>query len=266
VVEKVRVLAFVPAYNEGDILPDAVSHLLRQGVCVYVLDNWSSQPLNWMLEDRALSGPSFYYERFPERRPQTYNWTEILHRVEQLARGFEGFDWCMLNDADEIRRSPRPGENLHDAFERVDAMGYNSINFQVLDFPPIDNGYSGDPERYFTRHKPLSGYEGLYHIKAWKNDPSLKLQLAVSGGHYAVLGANQTRLYRHKFISKHYPIRSQQHGERKVFLERKPRWNSGERAKLWHVQYDGIEPGHNFLCDPADLIEYDPKRWETDLP
>ena len=56
---------------------------------------------------------------------------------------------------------------------------------------------------------------------------------------------------------KHFPIRSQAHGERKILRERLPRFSGAERSVGWHAQYDGIDTC-NFLRDPADLCRFDP--------
>lgn len=61
----------------------------------------------------------------------------------------------------------------------------------------------------------------------------------------------------YKFLLKHYPIRSQAHGEKKIFLERKSRWHPDERRKGWHSQYDEIREGYNFLRQPDKLILFD---------
>src|SRR5207237_7360338 len=49
----------------------------------------------------------------------------------------------------------------------------------------------------------------------------------------------------------------QAHGERKVFLERRPRFSPHERARNWHVQYDGLQKGSSFLRDTCELTRYD---------
>ena len=65
---------------------------------------------------------------------------------------------------------------------------------------------------------------------------------------------------------KHYPIRSQRRGERKVLHERKTRFNPEERSFGWHAQYDELGPGHSFLRHPSEL-EYadDATLYETYL-
>jgi hypothetical protein len=79
-----------------------------------------------------------------------------------------------------------------------------------------------------------------------------------TGGHD--LPFRGRRVYPFKFLLKHYPVRSQSHGEQKIFRERKARWNPEERAKGWHIQYDAIEEGHVFLrpaCEQEFFAEAD---------
>src|SRR5258708_23288585 len=69
-----------------------------------------------------------------------------------------------------------------------------------------------------------------------------------------------------RFLLRHYPVRGQAHGERKVLAERLQRFAPEERAQGWHVQYGqygqdrGPLAGKGFLRDPASLILYDPER------
>ena len=98
-----RVQAFVCVYNEADILPWVSDHLIRQGIEPYVIDNWSTDGCgcyqSWLRQQ----------ERFPAAGPSDhYEWTAMLHRVEDLAAASTA-DWCMIYDADEIRRSRHPG-------------------------------------------------------------------------------------------------------------------------------------------------------------
>jgi hypothetical protein len=46
---------------------------------------------------------------------------------------------------------------------------------------------------------------------------------------------------------------------RKIFADRRPRWNAGERnARGWHIQYDHVGSDHNFLKPPSELLEFNP--------
>ena len=239
--------AYVCAHNEADILPWVLTHLREQGVRAHVLDNWSTDDTHAVAEKLAYS-----VERWPLAPTGTYDWTDLLQRVEYRAQHSDAA-WCLHHDADEIRRSDIPGETLNEAFERIDRDGWTAMNFRVVNFLPIDNGWDGkvSPEDYFKHYEARSSYDRQYHVKAWKN---LKVPIDISsrGGHEVWFdGLN---IAHERFVIKHYPIRSQSHGEKKVFRERQARWNQYERfSKGWHCQYDGLGQGHNFLADPKTL-------------
>ena len=82
------------------------------------------------------------------------------------------------------------------------------------------------------------------------------VDLVSSGGHEARF--RERRVFPLRFILRHYPIRGQKHGERKVFLERRSRFDERERARGWHVQYDRMQEGISFIRDPSTLTPYDP--------
>ncbi len=77
------------------------------------------------------------------------------------------------------------------------------------------------------------------------------ISFADSGSHQVNFEGIKVSPYR--FIMKHYPIRSQIHGEMKIFRDRHSRWNPEERSKGWHTHYDHIKKGHNFLFTPDQL-------------
>ena len=87
--------------------------------------------------------------------------------------------------------------------------------------------------------------------------------LLSSGGHEIAFEGR--RVFPLRFLLRHYPIRSQAHGERKVFRERRPRFDASERARGWHVQYDSVEAGHRFIRDAEGLRPYDPHEVRLDL-
>src|SRR6185503_527627 len=55
------VTAFMTVFNEADILPWTIRHLIEQGVAVYVIDNWSTDDSAKIAQAFPLVG----YERFP---------------------------------------------------------------------------------------------------------------------------------------------------------------------------------------------------------
>jgi hypothetical protein len=252
-----RVAAIVPTFNEADVIAQTLEYLVADGIGVYVIDNWSTDATPEIVrqfEGRGLLG----VERFPARRaPSTYDLRAILGRVEETVMRSEA-DWIILHDADERRRGPWPDVSLRDSLYHVDRAGFTCIDHVTLNFWPIDNGYDGtqELEAYFGYFE-FSEHIGHFHQRrAWKNLGE-GVSLVPSAGHD--VGFYGRRVYPYKFLLKHYPIRSQHHGECKVLRERRARWNAAERALGWHAQYDQIE---TFVRGVSDLERFDATFYE----
>jgi hypothetical protein len=252
-----RVLAIVPAYNEADIIEQTLRDLADQGVESYLIDNWSTDGTvelarHWL--GRGLVG----IERFPAEGPSpTYDLSALMARVEDVAASERWPAWVMLHDADERRRSPWPGIRLKDALWHVDRRGYSCVDHVVLTFWPTDDSFDpegGDIERQLEYFE-FSDHPGHFHQRrAWKRS-EVQVGLVRSAGHDVSFDGR--RVYPYKFLLKHYPIRSEAHGRRKILQDRQNRWNPRERAWGWHRQYDQVGPGR-FLRDPATLRRFDP--------
>ena len=262
-----RVVAIISAFNEADVISPVIGHLVENGVDVYLIDNRSTDGTadaakRWLR--KGLLG----IEQFPAEAPAgdgppPFDWEAILKRKEALAKELSA-DWFIHHDADEFREAPWPGMKLRDAIAWVDRLGYNCIDFRVLNFPPLGNGFrpGDDPSEHFTHWEDPVVYDTLQR-KCWKAQKA-PVSLAASGGHEAQFPGR--RIFPIRFLLRHYPIRSQEHGRRKVFDERKKRFVDKERAKGWHVQYDSIaDENHSFLGDPGKLQLYDPDRIRLDL-
>ena len=255
-----RVVAFMTAYNEADIIFHSVSRLIQQGVDVYLIDNWSTDGTVAAVE--SLLGKGLIgIEHFPvDGNTGTYDWSKLLARIEELARTITA-DWFIHHDVDEIRESPWPELRLRDALNYVDHAGFNAVDHTVIDFRAIDNGFSlgDDFGTYFTKWEFGRRPGHFQQIKAWKN-LGQRLTLADTGGHDVDFYGR--RIFPYKFLLRHYPVRSQKHGEKKVLAERKARFNPEERVnKGWHTQYDHIEIGHNFLRSPESLSSFESSRF-----
>lgn len=260
-----RVIAIISAFNEGDIISFVIRHLVENGVDVYLLDNHSTddtleQAKPWL--GRGL----IEIEQFPAEgagASAKFDWTAILRRKEELAATLQA-DWFMHHDADEVRESPWPGMSLQEGIRWVDRLGYDTIDFRVLNFPPFTEGFRAgdDPRVRFTEWEEPA-LPDTFQLKGWKATPA-PLSLASSGGH--IVSFPGQRIFPIKFLMRHYPIRSEDHGRRKVFEERKNRFLEGERAIGWHTQYDSIQNReHSFLPDPKQLHRFDPDHVRLEL-
>jgi glycosyltransferase involved in cell wall biosynthesis len=263
--DRFRVVALLSAYNEEDIIGPVLAHLVENGIEVYFLDNHSTDGTVQEAE-RWLGRGVIRIESFPSATAPggegAFDWAAILRRKEELANELSA-DWLIHHDADEIRESPWPGVSMRDAIRWVDRLGYNCIDFRVVNFPPIDNGFRrGDDPRTYFRYWEQPGEFDEVQIKAWKKGFP-PISLFPFGGHEVRF--RDRRVFPIRFLLRHYPIRSQQHGERKVFAERKDRFLGAERAKGWHVQYDSWKDGDSFLGEPYHLHLFDDDRMRLDL-
>jgi GT2 family glycosyltransferase len=262
VPEEFRPVALMTTFNDIDIIDAVIAHTLAQGMRLVVLDNWSTDGTYEKLLARRKLLDSL--ERFPPEGPSpTFDSYRILCRQEEIAAKYPG-QWITIQASDELRVSPWKGVTMREGLYLAEQSGATCVDLSILDFRPVDNLYKSgcDPEstlKYceFGKHESC-----LIQQKTWKQ-PVEKVQIAVSGGHAVFFEGKQ--VYPYKFLLKHYSIRSQTHGERKVFGMRQNRWNMEERQKFgWHTHYDDVKTGHNFLRDPKDLIRYEPNRFEYD--
>jgi hypothetical protein len=260
------VVAIVSAYNEEDIIEQVVRALIDDGVLVYFLDDRSSDKTVAQVEPfqgRGVIGietpPA---DRAEDENGRGFIWERILRRKEELAQTLNA-DWFIHHDADEFRESPWAGQTLREGIQRVDAAGYNAIDFQVLNFSPTmaDPADGGDIRDRLLFYEPGRSFDRL-QIKCWKKTGE-PVVLTESGGHEAQF--SDRHIFPVRFLLRHYPIRSQSHGERKVFRERLPRFASSERARGWHVQYNEFVEGVSFLREPASLRRYDAEAVRLDL-
>jgi 2-polyprenyl-3-methyl-5-hydroxy-6-metoxy-1,4-benzoquinol methylase len=257
-----KVVALMAVYNEEDVIYYSINKLIEQKIYVYVLDNWSTDKTSDILK-YFKNNPYFIgCERFPFTQPNEndnkFNFAQILERKEELSSSLDA-NWFIHCDADEIRESPWEELSLRDAIQYVDQMGYNAIDHTVINFHPIDNTFtSGDFEKHFKYFD-----FGIYHggfIKTWKKTDQ-RINLLNSGGHDAQF--NNRKVAPFKFLVKHYPLRSQMHAERKIFLERKPRFMEELKNKGWHIQYNGINNGDSFLRNPNELFLYSKNNFSS---
>lgn len=261
--EAFRVIAIMSSYNEEDIIVPAIEQLRRDGVDVYLIDNWSTD--GTYEKAQSLLGKGLIgLERFPaEGSSPIYVWRDLLKRKEELSRELKA-NWFIHHDVDEYRESPWQGVRLRDAIYRVDQQGYNAIDFSVLNFVPVDDNYQPGTSffDYFKHCEFPTEGSCFIQIKAWKATDA-KVTIHETGGHIAEFAGR--KIYPYKFLLRHYPIRSQSHGVRKIFQDRKVRYSPKEKTQGWHTHYDSCDPGANFLKHPKALLTCDSSFYSEHL-
>ncbi len=257
-----KVVAVMTTYNEEDILRKSIMKLVNQGISTYIIDNWSTDSTYEIVKELESKGLLEGSERFPQSGPVKYfEYKKLLARVGEVTKMLKA-DWFIYQDVDEIRVSPWSNMNLKEAIYVVDKMGYNAIDHTVIVFEPIDNSFSQDLDfeehfKYFHFGKRPGHFS---QIKNWKNLKKTEIDLS---GHS--IKFKERKVFPYKFLLKHYPIRSQSHGEKKIFIERKARFSPEERKEGLHTHYDEYEHGCSFLANPKDLIRFEKEEFNEEF-
>ena len=259
------VIAIIAAFNEEDIIEQVIGDLVEQGIAVYLLDDGSTDRTRARAErflGRGLLRVEHFSTEAVDGKSGLFGLANILARKESLAQELEA-DWFINHDADEFRESPWSDLNLRDAIHRVDRLGYNAIDFELLNFWPTPNDDpDGSDVRAALRFYEFGPESDKPQVRCWKKTDR-RVDLGSSAGHDVAFSGR--RVFPLRFLLRHYPIRSQAHGERKIFRERRPRFDPRERERGWHIQYDDIKEDHRFLRDPATLTRYDPDAIRAEL-
>lgn len=199
-----RVVAILAAYNEERFIGGCLEHLIEQGVEAYLIDN-SSNDRTVEIAREYLGRGLIDVETLP-REGGVHRWPKILRRKEEVAASIEA-DWFMHMDPDEIRLAPRSDQTLVEAFEDVDAQGYNAVNFLEFTFIPTKESPEHDHPDF---QKTMRWYYPFmlrypYQIKAWKRQPET-INLTRGGGHRVEFP--DLRLYPETFRMRHYQFLS----------------------------------------------------------
>lgn len=246
-------VAIIATYNELDILPSVARQLEKQHAGVYVIDNWSTDGTFELGRELVSEGALIGIERFPDQPSPILDWGGLLERKAELAVELQA-DWAIHNDADEIRAAPWPDLTLRDGLAIASDLGFNAVDFTVVEHPYVGRAFS--PGEDVVDAFPLFRFgqnQGHFRqIKAWRPDGALAEMRA---GHN-IMVPNRS-VFPFNFLLRHYPIRSEEHGQQKVFSERLPRLDPEERAKGWHRHYARYKAGMSFAEDPSHLEEFD---------
>lgn len=256
-----RPLAILSCFNEADVLDEVIAHWIGQGCDVHVLDNWSTDD-GWAILQAAAQrfGPHLTVERFPAEQPVEGSWRAILARKEEIAFCHKG-RWVIHTDADEIRVSPFAPYNLADAMGLVEAAGWNRINFTVLNHRPVDDSPFGPGMLASALPHFEYGTKPGHFIqkKAWLQGDQ-RVCLTDSGGHLAEFAAVADCPYH--FVLHHYPLRSAEHGRRKIDQERHGRWSQQELDQGWHGHYAELARADSLVWDAAVLHDARLDFWQ----
>jgi glycosyltransferase involved in cell wall biosynthesis len=241
-----RVTAAMVVRNEAAYLGNCLRHLIENGIDYAIVDNGSTDGTAELLQRPYFSKHLISYRTHPY--PGYFDWEGNM-QARQAAADAVNTDWILYVSADEIMHSYNAGETVSAAIERVDAAGYEVIDFNEFVFLPIELNYIPDHEGFqpmrhyyfFEPHRPRL-------MRARMN--RLQVSHVTHGGH--VLAGEPFKLSPETFALRHYIFRNQAHAFQK-YPDRP--FRPEELSRGWHDNRHGI-PSVQFSFPPLSRLEH----------
>lgn len=246
-----RIIGMIFVYNEADIVGSVIEHLLSQGIELVILDNGSTDD-SYEISTRYIGKGVLSVERLVTER---FECGLILETLYEMALKHKP-DWTLLSSADEFHESPYPDLTLREAIETEDQQGYNLIQFNNFEFLPTEQDRDS-LETDVRKQVKYYTWNDDCQFHCWKVCEGITVRDGC--GHYPVFPKNaKVKVSPTKYVLRHYRIRSYQHGLKKIFVERLPRYPEEERKKGWHVHYDKFGRDEKFfIIDSRNLNKYE---------
>jgi len=250
-----RVVAIIAIHNERPYLANCLTHLVQNGVEYAIIDNGSTDGAENILSEPRFAAGLVAVQHLPFTG--VFDLNAQLVAKQRLAATLDA-DWFIHLDADEIMHSYQEQESLKSAIVRLDAQGWQVINFDEFVFLPVDANYVTDCEGM----QPLLHYYFFEPkrprlMRAWK--ATNNLSNVGSGGH--ILTGADFRLAPEPLTLRHYIFRDQGHAFEKY---RRRQYSQAEIARGWHYNRVG-QPETKFTFPSPTALERITTRGERNL-
>jgi tetratricopeptide (TPR) repeat protein len=261
--QQVPVTAIINCYNESDIIEDVILYLIKQDINIFVVDNWSTDGSFEIISKLSEEYQNINVTRFPDAPNNDFNWNEQLKNTVNISEKL-GYGWYLHYDADEIRESPWQNINLREAISFVDSLGYNAIDFTILNFRYVkdDSDYEDKPLIERLRYCDFGNHPADFmQTKGWKYYGQ-RVNLNDSGGHNVKF--EDKKVYPFHFLTRHYPLRNCEQASQKLFRDRFPRFRNERQKFGWHNHYDYITAKQLEGWDRQYLFPWHPLNFNSD--
>jgi radical SAM protein with 4Fe4S-binding SPASM domain len=243
---------FLFCYNEEQILRESLLHYLNEGVDLVVVDNQSSDgsmEIVDSLRDDGIPRPGRIRDVI-QVKTEGYEWRKILSEAcRYMHLRLSSYDWILLIDADSFYRSPVRGLSLLEFLDVMGQRGYNILEGKLCEFYPTDRDNASivsplDRLRYCEIHQPYP------QEKIFRYHPGVDFYSHF--GHVCL--REDRRVGCVPFLYLHYKWVSYEHGARKLFKDRMPRFVERRQHSRFHPQYLGLLPLESDLIKRADSL------------
>lgn len=239
-----QITAILALRNEQPYLANCLNHLIANGVSYFIIDNDSDDGSGDLIREPRFAANLAGYERYPFQG--VFDWEGLMRARETVAHSLAA-DWIITQAPDEILH-PYTTETLAEAIVRIDAAGYDVIDFNEFVFLPIDHDYVVDrpatqPMQYHYWYQPKTPRL----MRARRR--SLKVSHILRGGH--VLEGEDFRLAPERLALRHYIFRNQEHALEKY---QRRQFRAEELERGWHRNRVGMLP-ERFKFPAADQLD-----------
>lgn len=239
------VTAVLGIRNEEAHLANCLRHLVRNGVRFAIVDNGSTDASAEIYRHREFAANLVGAIELPFEGAFTL--AGQLRRKMELITAIDT-DWVIHLDADEVMHSYCPDETLSEALSRLDAEGWNVVNFDEFVFLPVEHDYVKEaagqqPMRYYYFFEPSAPRL----MRAWRKASGFS---PVENGGHALVGP-ELRLAPEHFALRHYIFRSQDHAFAKYGART---FAPDEVAIGWHLNRVN-QPLASFAFPPSTTLK-----------
>jgi len=246
-----RTIGILPVYNEADVIEQVLRYHIEQGLQLIVVDNGSTDGSYEVIKNYVGRGVISVQRIITDR----VRFQFLLTTLSAIA-AIHAPDWLVLIGADEFleTRNSAKGETLIEGLIEEEKKGYEVVQFDTFEFWPtrLDNPTENDVRRrmkYYT-------WTSAWNFRAYRWSEMSRFH-----EHYPTPAPGRIlKISPNIFVLRHYRFRSFDHGMRKTFQERLPRFAS--KSEKW-VHYDNCLPNEDFFVrDPNELNRYvEDGRW-----
>jgi len=245
-----KIVGMIPVYNEVDIVGQVIEHLTEQGVNLVMVDNGSTDG-SFEVIRRYLGRGVLSVERLATEK---FEMSLLWRRLHKMMLEHEP-DWTFRCSADEFLESPYRGLTLAKAIQLEAERGHNLIQFNNFEFFPTEKDCD-DPEIDVRKRLRYYSWHDDNQYLCWKVHPNMNPEKSVHENGFA--DGTNANVSPNKFVLRHYKIRSYEHGLRKIFHERLPRFSPELHARGQNIHYDRFGTDRDyFIIDSRKLTRYD---------
>ncbi|HPQ94076.1 MAG: glycosyltransferase family 2 protein [Thiothrix sp.] len=240
--DKVRAIAFIMVRDGGPYVEHCLTHLVKQGLEVAVLDHDSTDATyaiceNWLDKGVCCLQHVPYRGHFSLRE-------QLLLKQDLIRRLNPG--WAVHQDIDECLEPPVGFSSLYEWIEVAEKENFNALNFNEFVFIPH---VAANEPFYNSRHYYFFSPWSPRLMRGWKC--SAELSALETGGHVL---KGDLRLFPDAGYLRHYLFLDQAHAYRKYGRRS---FDASEVAQGWH---------RNRLDIPREALHFPEKSRLEYLP